>query len=180
MHAALAQSEPALRGYMALTDMLNKSSLTALERQVVLLETNRFNEAPYCMTGHSAIAHALGMPPDWLAALRDGEPLPDRRVEALRRFAFALLEGRGSASEEEWAAFHAAGYANEQALDVVLALTLKTLSNFTSRMGALPLDVGHQPWAWSPAGEKDKRPEERPASGPEVVETADQPPPLTA
>jgi alkylhydroperoxidase family enzyme len=149
LHAALAASEPALRAYMALGEQLAKTQLTTLERQVVMMEANHHNGAPYCMAGHSAIAHALGMPPQWVQALRDGVALPDARAQALRDFSRAVLSQRGAVSDAELAAFEAAGYGREHALEVVLAITLKTLSNFTSRMGALPNDVGLQPWAWS-------------------------------
>lgn len=150
LHALLAEAEPVLRAYMALGEQVARCSLTAQERQVVLMQANVHNQAAYCMAGHSAIAAALGMPKTWLQALRDGQPLPDARAEALRRFTRVLLQQRGEASDAEWAAFLAAGYQPVQALEVVLALSLKTLSNFSSRMAALPLDTGHQPWAWSP------------------------------
>ena len=148
IHAALAQSEPALRAYMAMGEQLANSSLTSMERQVVMLDVTRLNGATYCMTGHSAIAQAIGMPADWLAALRAGEPLPDRRIEALRAFVRVLYEHRGEVGEAEWNAFLAAGYTAEQALEVVLAMASKTLSNFASRLGGLPPDVGHGPFVW--------------------------------
>ncbi len=149
LHAALALSEPALLAYVALAEQLTKTQLNTQERQVVMMEANHHNGAPYCMAGHSAIAHALGMPPDWVRALRAGAPLPDPRAEALRLFSRAVLEQRGAVSAADWAAFEAAGYSNEHGLEVVLAITIKTLSNFTSRMGALPNDPGLQPWAWA-------------------------------
>lgn len=148
IHAALAQSEPALRAYIALTEQFAGSSLTSIERQVVMLDVNRFNDAPYCMAAHSAIAHAIGMPDTWLEAIRAGQQLPDRRVEALRRFVQVLLEQRGDATDAQWSDFLTAGYTTEQALEVVLGLTIKTLSNVASRLGQLAPDVGHAPFAW--------------------------------
>ena len=154
LHGLLAQSEAALRGYMELGAQLSKASLTALERQVVMLQANHFRQAPYCMAGHSAIAEALGMPLSWIEALREGQPVPDARTEALRQFTLGLLQERGDVSDAQWAAFNAAGYGTEQALEVILALSLKTLSNFASRMAALGPDTGLQPMAWqAPEGE---------------------------
>ncbi len=154
LHGVLAQSESALRGYMELGALLSKASLTALERQVVMLQANHFRQAPYCMAGHTAIAEALGMPLDWIHALRNGMPVPDPRTEALRQFTLALLQERGEVSEAQWAHFIAAGYGREQALEVILALALKTLSNFASRMAALTPDSGMSPMAWqAPEGE---------------------------
>lgn len=159
LHAVLAASEPALRAYMELGAQLAKTTLTALERQVVMLQANQYRKAPYCMAGHSAIAQALGMPEAWLQALREDRAVPDARTEALRQFTIALLQGNGAVAEGEWLAFQAAGYTPEQALEVVMALALKTLSNFTSRLADLPLDTGHGPMAWHPTqGEDDEQP----------------------
>lgn len=155
LHGVLALSEPALRGYMELGAQLAKTTLTALERQVVMLQANQHRKAPYCMAGQSAVAHALGMPESWLQALRNGSPVPDPRSEALRQFTLALLQGNGGVSDAEWASFQAAGYTAEQGLEVVLALALKTLSNFTSRLADLPLDTSYGPMAWHEAGEED-------------------------
>jgi len=152
---------------MALGDQLANTQLTTLERQVVMMEANHHNGAPYCMAGHSAIAHALGMPPEWLQALREGAALPDARIEALRQFTRSALQQRGAVSDAEWAAFQAAGYGPEQALEVVLAITIKTLSNFTSRMGSLPHDVGLQPWAWSAPAPSEGEPHVRSRATPD-------------
>jgi alkylhydroperoxidase family enzyme len=155
IYATLAQCEPGLRAYMALTDQFANTTLTSVERQVIMLDVNRFNIAPYCMASHSAIAHAIGMPPEWLAAVRAGLPIPDRRIEALRRFVDVLLVQRGDATADQWNAFLAAGYTTEQALEVVLGLSIKTLSNLVSRLAQLPVDVGHGPFAWPQAETTD-------------------------
>jgi alkylhydroperoxidase family enzyme len=155
LHAALALSEPSLRGYIALGEQLALVQLTTLERQVVMMEANRFHEASYCVAAHSAVAHAIGMPADWLRALREGQPLPDGRMEALRRFTSRVLERRGAAEPADWLPFQAAGYQAEHALEVILIIAAKTLSNFASRLARLPDDVGLQPWAWAAAPTPD-------------------------
>lgn len=155
LHAALALSEPSLRGYIALGEQLALTQLTTIECQVVMMEVNRHHEASYCVAAHSAVSHAIGMPPDWLQALRQGQRLPDGRVEALRHFTTRLLANHGAADPADWAPFEAAGYQAEHALEVVLMIAAKTLSNFASRLARLPDDVGLQPWAWATAPTPD-------------------------
>jgi alkylhydroperoxidase family enzyme len=152
LHGVLALSEPVLRAYMELGAQINRATLTVLERQVVMLQANQFRKAPYCMAGHSAIAHALGMPDSWLQSLRDGQPVPDTRCEALRQFTLAVLRDNGAVSDDQWRAFQSAGYEPAQGLEVVMALALKTLSNFASRLSEVPLDPAYAPMAWNSQG----------------------------
>lgn len=157
LHGVLALSEHCLRAYVELGNRVAATSLTALERQMVMLQANYHRKAPYCMAGDSAIAYALGIPDAWREALRTGAPVPDIRGEALRSFTRALLQGNGSVTDADWDSFLAAGYTPAQALEVVLALALKTLSNFTSRLADVPLDTAFFPSAWhSTQGDHDE------------------------
>ncbi|WP_411847401.1 hypothetical protein AAFN60_08745 [Roseibacillus persicicus] len=73
-------------------------------------------------------------------ALEAGRPLTDARLEALRCFTNALVKGRGHVSEEEWSAFVEAGWGHQQALEVVFAVGMKVMSNFTNALAGVPLD----------------------------------------
>ncbi|MBC6406503.1 MAG: hypothetical protein GDA41_12465 [Rhodospirillales bacterium] len=51
------------------------------------------------MAAHSAIANLKKMPAGILSALREGRPLDDRKVRALRAFAGAMTVTRGRPDE---------------------------------------------------------------------------------
>jgi alkylhydroperoxidase family enzyme len=87
-------------------------------------------------------------------ALRAGKPLPDQRLEALRRFTTAVVAARGWIDEAEVAAFQEAGYDPQQLLGVVLGVGMKTLSNYTNHIAGTELDAPFQHRAWQ-ASEAD-------------------------
>ena len=82
-------------------------------------------------------------------ALLDGVSIADARLEALRALTAEIVERRGWPTETSIAAFFAAGYANEQLLEVVLGVGMKTLSNYTNHIAHTPLDKQFASAAWS-------------------------------
>lgn len=144
----LAESPAAVEGYVTLSGILDKSSLDAAERQLLLLTISAANGCDYCVAAHTMGARAAGLDEAVIEAIRDGRPIPDGRLAALNAFALALNEKRGWASDEDVAAFLGAGYTKAHVLDVVLAATLKTLSNYTNHIAGTPLDGALQPARW--------------------------------
>jgi alkylhydroperoxidase family enzyme len=80
------------------------------------------------------------VPEEVIEALREERPISDPRLEALRRFTETLVEKRGWASEQEVRTFLETGFRRSQVLEVVLGVTLKTLSNYTNNLVDTPLD----------------------------------------
>ncbi|TAK33558.1 MAG: hypothetical protein EPO40_00060 [Myxococcaceae bacterium] len=98
---------------------------------------------------HSTVGDMQRDDPQFIDALRDGRPLGDAKLEALRGLTTALVRGRGHAPSEV-EAFVAAGYRVEQVLEVLVGVTMKTLSNYTNHLAATPLDKVFQARAWTP------------------------------
>jgi AhpD family alkylhydroperoxidase len=147
---ALAESEPVLKAYGEASRLYAEGTLSLLERQVVMLTVSRLNAAPYCVSAHSAMAEARGVMPDIIVALREGHPLVDPRLQALRLFAEAALTHRGRVDALTWQRFEHAGYGNEQALEVLVGIALKVFSNYASRMTEVAPDDGATRWDWAP------------------------------
>jgi uncharacterized peroxidase-related enzyme len=148
--AVLAESPAVVEAYLTLTQIFDKSSLTATERQVAILAISRYNECDYCMAAHSAIASMQKVPADVIQAIRNDQPIADDTLEALRTFAATVVEKRGWLSENDVAAFRSAGYSQAQVLEVVLAASLKTLSNYANHLAETPLDDAFSSRAWQP------------------------------
>lgn len=86
-----------------------------------------------------------------IEALRTGESLADAKLEALRQFTLALVKKYGQISEEEQGAFLAAGYEPKHALEVLVGIAQKTLSNFVNHLAQTPLDDFAKKYAWTPS-----------------------------
>jgi len=148
----MAHAPATLEAYMTLSGLFDKTSLSPTERQVVLLAISAENECAYCVSAHTAIARMQNLDPDVVEAIRDGKPIPDDKLEALRRFAVELVTSRGWPSDEAKQAFHDAGYTDAHALEVILGVGMKTLSNYTNHMAETPLDDAFADAAWEPTG----------------------------
>ena len=151
--AVLAESPAVVEAYLTLTQIFDKSSLTATERQVAILAISRYNECDYCMAAHSVVASMQDVPADVIQAIRNDKPIADAKLEALRTFAATVIEKRGWLSDDDVTAFRFAGYNQAQVLEVVLAASLKKLSNYANHVAETPLDDAFASREWRPVKE---------------------------
>lgn len=149
--AVMADAPALLKAYRTVIDLFDQTSLSATERQVVLLTASYENRCEYCVSAHSVIAKMQKVPDAVVGAIRDGRPIADARLEALRVFTSAIVNSRGWPSNADTAAFLDVGYTRTQILEVVLGVGVKTLSNYTNHVAETPLDRAFAPAAWSKA-----------------------------
>lgn len=136
----MAEAPALLEGYITLSKIFEQSSLSLIERQVVLLATSFINNCTYCMAAHTTIASSRGMSNEVMYAIKEGKPITDRKLEALRSFTQAVVETSGWPPDHHLQQFFAAGYSRANALEVVLGIGLKTLSNYTNHLAKTPID----------------------------------------
>ncbi len=148
LERVMAASPELLEGHNAVWDLFDRTTLSPIERQVVYLTANFENECDYCVPWHSLLAEKAGMAPADLEALRTGGALTNPKLDALAMFTSALIANRGKVSLAEREAFFAAGYTPRQALEVILGLAVKTISNYTNSVAGTPLDAQVQSRAW--------------------------------
>jgi uncharacterized peroxidase-related enzyme len=150
LYAHLAEAPAALSAYLELSDLLGDTSLSPTEQQLLALAISAENGCGYCMAAHSTIArHMVQVPSSIVDALRDGAALEEPRLEALRRFAAAVVRDRGEVRGKHLEAFLAAGYTRQQAIEVLLGVALKTLSNYANHLFDTAVDEAFKAEAWS-------------------------------
>jgi uncharacterized peroxidase-related enzyme len=133
---------PALLGHLLAGFMaFERSSLSAAEREVIAMTVARANECGYCIALHSAMLAGDPNLAPLAEPLRAGRVLTEPPLEAVRRFTIAVLEGRGAASDAAFLDFQAAGFSEEQALDVVLGVGVYVLSTFANRATRAEIDA---------------------------------------
>ena len=82
-------------------------------------------------------------------AIRDWEEIPDARLKALSEFTKVMFEKRGNPSQQDVRAFLDAGYQEKQILEIVLALAVKALSNYSNHIFKTPVDDAFSSRKWS-------------------------------
>lgn len=147
----LAESPASLKAYMNLGQIFDETSFSPAERQVAILAVNRFNACDYCMGAHSVIARMNKVPEQAIDAIRDDAPIEDRRLEALRKFTTKVTAERGWVSKQDVDEFETAGFTKGQVLEVILAVSFKTLSNYANHIAKTPLDQAFHGSEWKPA-----------------------------
>lgn len=140
--AALAESPAALKGYVAMMGVFDseEATLSALERQVVLLAVSAKNRCEYCTAAHGMLASKHGMQRSEVDKLAQGRRLNDGGLETLRHFAEAVVDTRGRVPDSELADFVAAGFTQAQVLEVVFGVAVKTLTNYAHHIARPPVN----------------------------------------
>jgi len=146
--AIQAESPALLEGYMKLSGIFGKTGLSETERQIILLTNNRLNNCTYCMAAHTTISRGAKVPEDIIRSLRDGTPIADTKLEALRRFSIRVNERRGWVDQSDLDAFFDAGYTKQAVFEVILGTSLKVMSNYVNHVAQTPLDEAFKADAW--------------------------------
>lgn len=129
-----------------------EAGFTPVEQEVVFLAISRFNGCHYCVAAHSFVGDMMSkVPAEVTDAIRDGSPVPDARLEALRAFTHIMTESRGNPTPAQAGAFLEAGYTEEHILGIVLAISVKVISNYSNHIFHTELDAGFASRAWSVA-----------------------------
>lgn len=153
MYGAMA-NEPALYEAYATTyeSFRAETGFSPVEQEVIFLAISRVNGCTYCVAAHSFIADAMSkVPAEVTDAIRDGRPIPDAKLAALAKFTTTMVTSRGRPSEAEVAEFRAAGYSEKNILGIILAISVKTLSNYVNHVFHTPADAAFAGRAWSAA-----------------------------
>ena len=149
LEGIFADAPALLKGSMALWDLFEATSLTPIEQQVIYLTANYENSCNYCMAAHSGLAKMIGMSPENIEALRNGTPMPDEKLQALRHFTQKMIRQRGWVDDSEIEEFLTAGYSKQQVLEVILGIAIKIMHNYTNHIAKTPLDKQFSKNVWS-------------------------------
>lgn len=153
LHAVMAESPQLLEAYQRVHQLFLASSLSADEKTVVWQTINVEHNCTYCVPAHTGVAHAMKVDGALTEALRNGAPLGDDRLEALRDFTLKVLRDRGVVADADVQTFLAAGFTRANVLDVLLGLSQKVMSNYTNHLAETPVDNVFKKFAW----EKDAK-----------------------
>ncbi|VEP13162.1 Carboxymuconolactone decarboxylase [Hyella patelloides LEGE 07179] len=149
LEKTMALAPALLESYVTCWNLFDNTSLSPIERQIVYQTANFENECDYCVPWHTLLAKQVKMSPEDIEALRNGAKLTNSRHEALRIFTQSIIRTHGKIAHSELDTFLQAGYTPEQALEVVLGIAIKTMSNYTNAISGTPLDRTVKSYQWS-------------------------------
>jgi AhpD family alkylhydroperoxidase len=139
--ARWAASPHLLDGFGKLTALFEAATLDPVSREVLVMTIATRNGCHLCVAMHTPRLAALQADPALIAALRAGDPLPDARLDAVRRFTLRALDTAGDVGDEALGDFLARGYTPQNALEVILGIATYTLSTLANRLTRAPVDA---------------------------------------
>ncbi|MCP3870794.1 MAG: carboxymuconolactone decarboxylase family protein [Gammaproteobacteria bacterium] len=135
-----------LHGYRLFRE---EGEFTSAEQEVVFLAVSHENECEYCVTAHSMLGAVKSqVPEDALQSLREGKTPGDPKLAALDRFTRTMMKTRGNPKREDISAFLEAGYSEPHVLAIVLAISVKVLSNYSNHLFNTEVDEMFAPFRW--------------------------------
>jgi uncharacterized peroxidase-related enzyme len=134
MYANMVNVPGVLSTYLHGYDLFRKQSgLKPAEQEVVFLAISQVNGCKYCTAAHSMIADKVsGVPANVLQAIRSSQTIPDEKLAALFAVTQDMVKYLGKPNAEKVKAFFDAGYTEDNLLNIILAISVKVLSNYSN------------------------------------------------
>jgi len=138
LYATFGYSTHGLGNYLTL--QFAKSSLRAKEREVINLVVSEVNDCRYCQSAHTALGKMNGFSDEQILEIRGGEASFDAKLHALAAFVKSVTENKGRPAQDVVENFFAAGYTNENLVDVLIVIGDKIVSNYLHGVTQIPID----------------------------------------
>jgi len=135
-----AHGPAALKAILAADAVLASGSLTKRDLETIKLVISGVAGCDYCVAAHSLLGKVAGLKPEELKRIRDGEPTGDAKRDALIHFVRTLAETSGTIGDDEIAAIKAAGYSDDQLVDISLAFATTAFTNVFNRINDTEVD----------------------------------------
>jgi len=151
MYRTMANSPGLLATYLDGYERFRSGSgFSPAEQEIVFLTVSRHFECHYCMAAHSFLADKVShAPAEAVAAIREDRPVDDPRLAALVGLTRALLETQGHPDDDAVETFRAAGFSDEQVLELILAIAVKTISNWSNHLFDTEVDEMFAGHSWT-------------------------------
>lgn len=139
--AAIGFAAPAaLKAILSADGVLAAGSLSKADQETIKLLVSATVGCDYCVAAHSLIGKLAGLSPEALRQIRAGQPTGDARRDALIRFVKLLAGTTGTIEQGEYAAIRAAGYTEQQLVEISLAVATTTFTNVFNRINDTAID----------------------------------------
>lgn len=147
----LAASPAATNAYAQLNQLLADSSIGGKQLQIALLAISVENRCRFCVAAHSAGATKGGVDADTIEAIRNNRLPEDKESAALVKFVRQVVKERGWVGEAAVQEFLDAGFGQEQVMDLLTAVAMKTLSNYSNHLSDPTINPELEKFDWKPA-----------------------------
>lgn len=127
----MAHSPAAFQGFLDLSGTLEGGVLPFETRYQIAIAVSEINGCPYCLSAFTAIGKSQGMKDETLAICRVAGST-DPKIDAILKFAAAIVRERGAVTTEDFKKVKSAGCSDEEIQEIVANVALFTFANYTN------------------------------------------------
>jgi uncharacterized peroxidase-related enzyme len=127
----MAHSPAAFQGFLDLSGTLEGGVLPFETRYQIAIAVSEINGCAYCLSAFTAIGKGNGMKNETLAMCRTAGST-DPKIDAMLKFAAAIVRERGAVTPEAFQKVKSAGCSDEEILEIVANVVLFTFANYTN------------------------------------------------
>lgn len=139
MFRAVANSPAALQAMWGFFGALGGGVIPAKLGEQIAVAVAERNACEYCLAAHTALGRKAGASNDELLAAQQGESTDPPTAAALR-FALQIVEHRGQVREADVQRLRAAGFDDQQVVEIVAHVALNLFTNYINVALAVPVD----------------------------------------
>jgi uncharacterized peroxidase-related enzyme len=127
----MAHSPASFQGFLDLSGTLEGGVLAFETRYQIAIAVSEINGCAYCLSAFTAIGKSRGMEGGTLAMCQVAGST-DPKIDAILKFAAAIVRERGAVTAEDFRQVKSAGCSDEEILEIVANVALFTFANYTN------------------------------------------------
>src|SRR5213592_3488760 len=135
----MANAPAVLQGFLDLSGTLEGGVLPFETRYQIAIAVSEINGCAYCLSAFTAIGRSRGMKDETLAMCRIAGST-DPKIDALLKFAAAIVRERGAVTPEDFHKVKSAGCADEEIQEIVANVALFTFANYINLVIGTEID----------------------------------------
>src|SRR5579864_2365452 len=135
----MAHSPAGLQGFLDLSATLEGGVLPFETRYQIAIAVSEINGCAYCLSAFTAIGKGSGMKDETLAMCRTAGSA-DPKIDAILKFAAAIVRERGAVSPEDFQKVKSAGCSDEEIQEIVANVALFTFANYINLVVGTEID----------------------------------------
>jgi uncharacterized peroxidase-related enzyme len=135
----MAHSPAGLQGFLDLSATLEGGVLAFETRYQIAIAVSEIDGCPYCLSAFTAIGKRGGMMDETLAMCRIARST-DPKVDAILKFAAAVVRERGAVTSEDFQQVKSAGCSDEEIQEIVANVALFTFANYINLVIGTEID----------------------------------------
>ncbi len=135
----MALSPAVLSGYLAASQAVSRSGISAQLREKIAVAAAGANECDYCASAHTHVGKRRGIEPEELGLNLVGQS-NDPKDAAVLKFVQAVLTHKGELTDDELDSLRKTGLSDREVVELIFYIGLTTTANYLNKIAQTEID----------------------------------------